>query len=152
MVKLVIGICKASSSLTLIASYSAVTEHPVVKEKEWGLSALSGETNIILFTAELPYASYFCAPVGLLEAPSRNISHPFWGPTSMTSSSGRSVASGESSGTGCLPKNQQGLAFYCLVWSILCWEPNCYFANYSLKVGRLRMYSIGFPLEINLVL
>lgn len=35
MVKLVIGICNANSSLTMKASYSMISfEHPVVREKE----------------------------------------------------------------------------------------------------------------------
>lgn len=46
MIRLATGIYSANPSPAMTASYSAVLfEHPFVREKEYGISALSGETN-----------------------------------------------------------------------------------------------------------
>lgn len=75
MVRLAIGICNYNRSPTIIASYITVLfEHPFMREKEYGISALFDNISI---PTTLHDASSSCAPVGLLEAPSKNISHHF---------------------------------------------------------------------------
>lgn len=83
------------------ASYFAVLfEYPLVREKKYRISALSGETNITPILTRISCEFSFLSPVGIFEVPSNYIFHPSWGTIIMTSSSGRSVARGDLSGAG----------------------------------------------------
>lgn len=47
-----------------------------MRENEYGISALSGKTNMIVIPVTLPYGLLFF-PIGLLEASSKYIYHLF---------------------------------------------------------------------------
>lgn len=84
-----IGIYNASSSLMMTASYfSLLSKQSLVREKEYKIRALSGETNNLYSSIWVPFPFAYYAS----EAPVQYTRNPFRGAIVMTSSSGRSVA------------------------------------------------------------
>lgn len=71
------GIYKANSSSTMTASSLAVIEAPCCEEEGIGSEGIAGETNRIPILITLSFISSFRTPVGLREAPLKNISHTF---------------------------------------------------------------------------
>lgn len=95
LVKLMAGIYSANLSPVMTASHSVVLlEHPVVKGKGVGDERVVYGDEQDLDSSNIIPLSSFCAPVGLLEAPSEN-SHPFGGATNIISLSERLIASGD---------------------------------------------------------
>lgn len=78
MVKLGIAIWNANSSLIMIISYSDVLfELPFVRDKEYGISALSSETNETHILATLSCASSFLSPRASVSIIKEH-RHPLW--------------------------------------------------------------------------
>lgn len=144
------GICNVNPNPVMTTSYSEVLfEHPFIREKEYGITASSTETNKISIPARFLFI-LFSSPIGLLEAPLKYFHH-FWGIIIMTSSCRRSVVRGELSGTGELPENKRALDPLSPFWGhLVLWSRTGYFAKRPFGWGRLSMYFRGSTLEISL--
>lgn len=135
-------------------SFGCVIGAPCCESKRIGDELLSRETNRISIPATSSYASSFGAPIGLLEAPSKNISKHLSGAINLTSSLGRSVTSGKSSRIGCTARKLTRVCpfiVFCMMFSMShYWSRTVHFINHLLRVGWLRIYLKGFAFEINL--
>lgn len=153
MVKLVtVFECQFKPMMTV--SYGGVLlEHLVMKYKSKGQVHCLVRRTGSRFHNITPLI-FFSFPIGLLEMPSKNISHPSLGATTIISSSRRSVASVNRLGQSeLLGSRQELLPLSSSVEYILCRtvEVGLHFVNLQLKVGRLRMFLRWYAVETSLM-